>query len=77
MFGGRMKPISLAVFKLITNSNFAGCSTGITQAGEKNAYPRDLGWLLRLNHRSYNHHRANRKKVDKSFHRAFRPSAEH
>src|SRR6266850_3075085 len=27
-FGGIVRPICLAVFKLITNSNFIGCSTG-------------------------------------------------
>src|SRR5215831_4748251 len=27
-FGGIMRPICLAVFRLITNSNFVGCSTG-------------------------------------------------
>jgi hypothetical protein len=27
-FGGIVKPICLAVFKLITSSNFTGCSTG-------------------------------------------------
>ena len=27
-FGGIVRPICLAVFKLITNSNFVGCSTG-------------------------------------------------
>ena len=27
-FGGMIRPICLAVFKLITSSNFVGCSTG-------------------------------------------------
>ena len=27
-FGGIVRPICLAVFKLITSSNFVGCSTG-------------------------------------------------
>ena len=27
-FGGIVRPICFAVFKLITNSNFVGCSTG-------------------------------------------------
>src|SRR5215475_8724022 len=27
-FGGIVRPICLAVFRLITNSNFVGCSTG-------------------------------------------------
>ena len=27
-FGGIVKPICFAVFRLITNSNFVGCSTG-------------------------------------------------
>ena len=27
-FGGIVRPICLAAFRLITNSNFVGCSTG-------------------------------------------------
>jgi len=48
----------------------------IASADEKNADAWDLRRLLRLNHRTYNHHRDDQKKMNKIFHRVFHQSAE-